>query len=137
MTAQTNLGGVEVLQLDPGAGCHLGRNVRVVGTVGLIEAEDDGVLVVHRVVDVVHPGFVLLQVAGDHGDELFARRRGPTGARAAGAEVLGRSLLMVGSHPPVVPPAAAEKVETANHQNGPLSLVELLHYCALIGRELP
>ena len=108
MTAQTNLGGVEVLQLHPGAGCHLGRNVRVVGTVGLIEAEDDGVLVVHRVVDVVHPGFVLLQVAGDHGDELFARRRWPTGAGAAGTEVLGWSLLVVGSHSPVVPPAGVE-----------------------------
>ena len=104
-----NLGRVEVLELYPGNGCHLGRNVRVVGTVGLIEAEDDGVLVVHWVIDVVHPGFVLLQVAGDHGDELFARRRRPTGAGAAGTEVLRWSFLLVGSHSPVVPPAGGER----------------------------
>ena len=86
----------------------------MVGTVGLIEAEDDVVLVVHRVVDVVHPGFVLLQVAGDHGYELFSRRWRPTGAGAAGTEVLGRSLLVVGSHSPVVPPAGAENDKTSN-----------------------
>ena len=83
----------------------------MVGAVGLIEAEDDVVLLVHRVVDVVHPGFVLLQVAGDHGDEQFARGRRTTGAGAAGTEVLWRSLLVVRSHSPVVPPTGKRRLK--------------------------
>ena len=63
---------VKVLQLNPGTGSHLWGKVRMVSSVGFIEAEDDVVLLVNGVVDVVHPGLVVLNVPGDHGHEGLA-----------------------------------------------------------------
>ena len=81
----------------------------MVRSVGLIEPEDDVVLVLHRVVDVVHPRPVLLKVAGDHGHEGLACWWGATGAGGAGAEVFRRSFVVVRSDPPVVPPTTDEQ----------------------------
>ena len=96
---------VEVLQLQPGAGRHLGRDVGLVGVVGLVEAEDDVVVVCHGVIDVIMPGSVVLNVPPHHGDESLARGRGAAGV-GAGAVILYRLHLMVGSDVPVVPPTA-------------------------------
>ena len=68
------------LQLYPGCGCLLRGNVGLVSVVGLVEAEDDGILGLHLVVDVVMPGPVSLVIAPHHGDELLALRGWPTGA---------------------------------------------------------
>ena len=73
--------------------------------VGLIEAEDDGILGLHLVVDVVMPGPVRLVIAPHHGNELLALRGWPTAARVTGAEILWRRFLMIGLHVPVIPPA--------------------------------
>ena len=62
---------VEVLQLHPGAGSHLGRYVGLVGVVGLVKAEDDAVLVSHGVIDIIMPGSVVLQVSPYHGDKCL------------------------------------------------------------------
>ena len=95
---------VQVLELQPGAGRHLGGDVGLVRVVGLVEAEDDVVLVRHGVVDVVMPGSVLLVISPHHGDKYLVGWRGPTGPCGAATVVLGWSLLVVGSDVPVIPP---------------------------------
>ena len=73
--------------------------------VGLVEAQDDVVLLRHLVGDVVVPGPVLLVVAPHHGDEDLVGWRRTTGACAAAAVVLSWAQLVVGSDVPVIPPA--------------------------------
>ena len=99
-----HLVGVHVLHLNPGAGGHLGGDVRLVLVVGLVEPEYDLILLGHGVVDIIMPGPVVLYVPPDHRDEYLVLGRRSTGARGAGAVILCREHLMVGSDVPVVPP---------------------------------
>ena len=96
---------VHILQFQPGTGRHLWGEVGLVLVVGLVEAQDDLVLLRHLVGDVVVPGSVLLMVAPHHGDEDLVCWGRTTGAGAAAAVVLNWALLVVGSDVPVIPPA--------------------------------
>ena len=96
---------IECLDLNPGGRRLLGRHVRASeASVGLVEAEDGVVLVVHGVADVAVPGLVRGVRPPDKGDELLISRLRAARASLTRAVMLRRLHHVVRIHVPVVPP---------------------------------